>query len=493
MESRGTSASSSPRSPYAPPKLHVSSPYELSHGARVVATSELSGTKMCHWQKDVTNDWGAVDEAGKFVHRRCGLSVPRQAGKSTVAIAWAVYLAAVLGMVVLYTAHNYSTTCEMHRRVQAVFGRRAADPIAKHRQFNRLVSKCENKTGQEAVYLSNGGEIHFSTRTKTTDLGFSFDVVIYDEAQELRDEHMEAIAPTSSSGAAANAQSVFIGTPPRPGGAGRAFKDMRDEVMSGEPEPDLCWWEWGVDEVGDPFDESRWPAANPSLPGVADPEAIRMIMHVITTDLGRAQQMLGYWLPAGNIQPAIEPEAWEACGAAADERPADGKLAYGVKFSADGEEVALAVAVDPDEGPSWIELIAIGPTSSGTAQLASWLVKRCDECAVTVVDGRAGAGELVNRIAPSFPRKAIVTPNGTQASDAAATLLTCVREGSVNWFDAPDGTLDRSARTSPRRKIGSGGGWGFGGDDPTPVEACALALWGVLNTKRDQRTEQEIW
>jgi len=36
-----------------------------------------------------------------------------------------------------------------------------------------------------------------------------------------------------------------------------------------------------------------------------------------------------------------------------------------------------------------------------------------------------------------------------------------------------------------RRRIGDRGAWGFGGDDPTPVEACSLALFGLLTNKRD--------
>lgn len=485
---------------YAPPKLRVARPYELSHGARASALADKAGIHLVHWQRDVLADWGAVDEDGRFVHRRCGVAAPRQTGKSEDAIAWVVYLVAGLGMRVLYTAHNYSTTCEMLRRIRRVFGRKPEDPNAEHPELNRLVLSCENKTAQEAIFLKNGGAIHFSTRTKSATLGYSFDVVVYDEAQELMEEHLQAIAPTTTSGAAHNPQTVYIGTPPRPGGGGASFAQWREEARLDEPPGDLCWWEWGVDEVGDPFDESRWPAANPSLPDVADPVAIRMIMRTLTSDLARAQELLGYWLPKGNVMPALPAEDWVLCAAPASDAPADGKLAYGVKFSADGSQVALALAMEPDEGPTWVELIAVEDTALGIEWLVRWLCTRSGSCSAVMIDGKSGAGELYERLRTTcmggqtaFAERQLAKASASDACTAAQTMLSSVNEGTINWFASGDGTLDESARTSPRRKIGSNGGWGFGGDFPSPIEAASLALLAVRTTKWDQRVEQEIW
>lgn len=95
------------------------------------------------------DDWGARSPDGsRYLHASCGLSVPRQAGKSTDGIAWAAFRAVAEGARVLWTAHNYSTTCEMLRRFREVFGSRPNDPSAPLPDFNALLVGASSKTAQ---------------------------------------------------------------------------------------------------------------------------------------------------------------------------------------------------------------------------------------------------------------------------------------------------------------------------------------------------------
>jgi len=50
--------------------------------------------------------------------------------------------------------------------------------------------------------------------------------------------------------------------------------------------------------------------------------------------------------------------------------------------------------------------------------------------------------------------------------------------------------LRDSAVTSIKRPIA--GGWGFGGDDPDPITAASLALWGAKTSKRDPNKRMRI-
>lgn len=488
---------------YAPPRLRVAQSYELTHGARVRAFAEGHGKRLMRWQLDVVNDWAAVDPDMQFVHRRNGGSIPRQAGKSDAVVEWICYLAAELGYGVLYTAHNYDTTCEILRRIREIFGRRADDPKARHRRYNRMVLRCENSTAQEAFFFKSGGFICFSTRTKTAKLGFSFDVIVYDEAQELTTEQMQAIAATTSSGVHHNPQELFLGTPKRPGSFGNVFGPMRDEAHS-SPEDDLCWWEWGVDEIGDIADESRWYQVNPSLgEGIASLASLRMNCRKFMKlgdegVLAFAQEFLGYWLPgtAAVVAP-IDKYDWEACEVPLDDSgnpivPEGEPAAYAVKFSPDGSTGSIALCLDADV--PFVEVVANRSMRRGVTWFARWLYPRLGHGVVVVIDGKSNAQTLNDKlIEEGVDEDLIIRPSTADVVSANTAFVDATRERAVSHAGQP--ALVDSATLTGLRKIGRDGGFGFESNenaDATLVEACALAYWCAMSIRRNQLQELRI-
>lgn len=475
-----------PSPPSCPPSYRLAQPHSTDLGEELSRFAALMGYDLLPWQGEVLRDWSAVGPDGKWLHKRNGLAVPRQNGKSIDGIVWAAFLVVAMGAVVLWTEHNYSTTVEMLRRFQDVFGTRPGDTARGKRHFNRRLSRVNSKTAQEAFFFDNGGSLHFSTRTASAALGYAFDAVFYDEAQLLADEHVQTISPTTTSGRLKNFQEVYLGTPPRAGCHADVFRRVHDEAHEGAS-ADLSWNEWGVTEVGDVRDESRWYAVNPSLGTVADAAPLRAHAGSMLP-LAFAQEHLGYWLPtvAGGV---IARDAWERCRIDKKAAPVEGRVSYGVKFSPDGSRVALAACLRPDEGPAHVELVEYRECAEGTAWLADWLERRRSVACCAVVDGRSGADALVERLAGRMPRKAVVVPRSREVVAAAAGLDVAVREGALTHIGQAQ--LDDSALGSVRRKVGSEGGWGFGGEDSAPVEAVALALWGAKNSKRDPRRRQE--
>ena len=234
---------------------------------------------------------------------------------------------------------------------------------------------------------------------------------------------------------------------------------------------DLMWLEYGVTEIGDIWDESRWWAVMPSLGHHADARAIRAGMKDMD-ELGAAQEYLGYWLPeaTGGDQPLLSSEQWDACEVDAAPREDPGEMvACGVKFSADGSTVAVACAVRPPSGPDHVELVSLEPTSRGVGWLADWLAERSRRYCAVAVAGRSGAGALCERLAQ------LRVPGGYGRRPPPTRSVT----------HRADEALGRSATTSVRRRIGRSGGWGWGGDDPEAVEAAGLALWALSNSRRN--------
>jgi hypothetical protein len=90
---------------------------------------------------------------------------------------------------------------------------------------------------------------------------------------------------------------------------------------------------------------------------------------------------------------------------------------------------------------------------------------------------------LVDKISGTWKYKgSVIRPRATDMIAAVSLLMDSLNENTITWYRKQDALRD-SAITSIKRPIS--GGWGFGGDNCTPIEACALALWGAKTSKRD--------
>ena len=205
---------------------------------------------------------------------------------------------------------------------------------------------------------------------------------------------------------------------------------------------------------------------------------------------GFARERLGWWAPIveHKIEYAIPKEIWDACKS--DAQKPEGKTAYGVKFSSDGSVVSLCGAVIPAEGPARISLIETQSTGQGIKWLSDWLNARYKKASCVVIDGRNGVDVLIDRISDVWRMRGSIIKPGTKDVIAAVSNLTnALNEEGVTWYCGQEALRD-SAITATKRPFG--GGWGFGGDNSTPIEACALALWGATISKRDPNKEMRI-
>ena len=107
-----------------------------------------------------------------------------------------------------------------------------------------------------------------------------------------------------------------------------------------------------------------------------------------------------------------------------------------------------------------------------------------------MIDGRNGVDVLCDKIAKTWKYKgSVIRPRAGDVIAAVGLLTNMVNEKTLTWYRQQD-ALNQSAITSIKRKIGSG--YGFGGMDSLPIDACSLALWGAKNTKRDPSRKMRI-
>lgn len=380
------------------------------------------------------------------------------------------------GEQVLYTAHLQKTSTETFEEMASFFD------SAKLRKY---VKDIKTAIGREQIILNNGARVKFLARTRNGGRGQHGDLLIFDEAQELDVDSQASFIPAIS--ASKNPQVIYAGTPPDNPANGLVFRGIREKALDGKTET-TSWFEFSVKEIGDVADRTRWAATNPAL-------GRRILETTIEGELEQmppdtfARERLGWWTPVVTDQAsyAIDKKAWAAC--ASSKLKPEGKTAYGIKFAADGSLVALCGAViDGDQAR--ISLIDIKPTAYGVQWLADWLNQRYTKAACVVIDGRNGVDVLIEKIAPVWRAKgSVIRATSKDVIAAAGWLTDAVNDGSLTWYEQQE-VLNDSATTATKRAIS--GGWGFGGDNSAPIEACALALYGARTCKRNPNKKMRI-
>ena len=469
------------------PRIRVEPHRVLTDGSDAALLMQAYGYELDPWQKDIVECWLGKDELGRYTVTSAGLSVPRQNGKNECLIGREFYGMTISGEKILHTAHQVRTAKKAFRRLVAMFTDK------RHPEVTELVAAIRYTNGEEQIELVNGGSIEFSARSRQAARGFEgISLVVYDEAQELTDDQVEALMATLSASATGTRQVIYTGTPPYPGCPGDVFRRRRTVCLS-DPGRRDAWHEWSVsaESIAEikTEDVSLWYMTNPAL-GIRLTEEFTVEEQRTMSADGFARERLGWWAPELTRKEdyAIPADVWDACSS--PELKPEGKTAYGVKFSADGSVVSLCGAVLPAEGPARISLIEQKSTSYGTKWLADWLNARYTQASCVVIDGRNGVDVLVDRISGVWRMKgSVIRPTAKEVIASVGTLTDALNEQTVTWYEKQL-ALRESAITSVKRKIG--GGWGFGGENATPIEAAALALWGAKTSKRDPSAQMRI-
>ena len=459
------------------PTVRIAPNYQKSDGLKAARLLSVGGLHLDPWQTDILDDWLGTTPSGKWASTTCGGSVPRQNGKTLLLQSRATAGMLLYGEEVIYTAHLQKTATETFEEMREFF---EGPKIVKQ------VKEIKTALGREQIILKNGARIKFLARTRNGGRGQHGDLLIIDEAQEIDENAQASFLPAIS--ASLNPQTIYTGTPPDPTAPGIVFRGIRKKALDGETKR-TSWFEYSVDDIGDVSERERWAACNPAL-------GRRIMLSTIESECEQmdpdtfARERLGWWSPVftQEIEKAINPEAWNACASMAP-KP-EGKTAYAVKFASDGSETVLCGAVIPKDGPARVTLIDRKPAGYGTKWVADWLNQRYGKAACVVIDGRNGVEMLIDRIADTWRYKDSVIKASANDMIAAVSVLTDgLADKSFTWYQ-PQEDLSESALSSIKRPIGKG--WGFGGENSTPIEAAALALWGAKTSKRDPSRKMRI-
>lgn len=434
------------------------------------------------WQVNVLRPWLGVDEQGKWTSPACGLSVPRQNGKSLgVVAARCNYGMVVRGESVIYTAHLQKTATETFEIMRDFFN----SPKLKKR-----VEVIKSALGREEIRLKNGARIKFLARTRNGGRGQHGDLLIFDEAQELDSKQQASF--TFAISASRNPQTIYLGTPPDEINDPGVFRTIRKKALS-RTSKRTSWAEWSVPEVPEDITDKRlWYLTNPSL-GITIQESTIESEVEQMDDEEFSRERLGWWCDSENANQVINRADWDECLTLEPPKSkTDEKMAVGIKFTADGSKVALSAAIKQGSRV-YVECLDYCSMNKGISWLADWLVDRKNKIALVCIDGKSNTGTLVAKLNElAYPAKGMQVMSSSAVVSACSMFSNAVTEHELEHSE--QSLLDESVCTAKRRFIGRDGGWGFGNGkvDCAPAESAALAYYGVMTTKRNPNRKLRV-
>ncbi len=477
----------------APPQTKPSTP-RLSDVARHVIVPKGAVSTAWPSVRDKCLDLGITfdewqDGAGRIIlaKRADGIyaasiggvviSIPRQVGK-TFLIGAIVFALCLLnpGMTVIWTAHQLRTANQTFLKMQA---------FARRKKIRPHVAKIVLGSGDEEIRFLNGSRILFGARERGFGLGFDeVDVLVLDEAQRVTEKALDDMVPaTNQSRQSAGALVFYIGTPPRPTDSGEAFRQKREDALSGQDD-DTAYIEFSADEDFEPTarpapmtpeDWAQMRRANPSHPSRTPREAILRMRKNLSPD-SMAREGFGQW--GRGVKSLILP-MWPSRRVKQDKPPK--VRALGIAVSLDEQWGSIAAcgwwpddveklagipnlgAVDRREGSEWI------PPEAKRIQ---------DEhgCLV-VVDEKCPDKALITALRDEGVE--LVTLSLEQIVETCSDLRTRVKTAQVTHMDTPE--LNDAVEAAAWRMVGDRKVFGRkqSAGDISMIEGAALALWGA--------------
>lgn len=445
------------------PTTSVLLPYEKSKGREAVTLYNRTGRRAQEWQKSLLYSILGKNKDGLWTHTRFGYSVPRRNGKNEV-VAMRELWGLQNGEKILHTAHRTTTSHTAWDRLCSLLDK------------SKVEYKSIRAMGRENIVIEScDGRIEFRTRSSKGGLGEGFDLLVIDEAQEYTDDQESALKYVVSD--SKNPQTVLCGTPPTPVSSGTVFTSFRKNVLMGKAE-NAGWAEWAVEEMSDVNDRELWYQCNPSLGTILTERAITDEIGPDETDFNI--QRLGLWIKY-NQHSVITETMWNSLRVETLPEFA-GKLYCGVKFSHDGKNLCLSIAVRTTDAKIFVEAIDCRPISAGVGWVLEFLLKA--DTASVVIDGANGQ-QLLADVMKEARLKKPVLPKVAQIIAANAAFEQALYQKSLCHAGQP--SLSQVASNVDKRPIGSSGGFGYKAiledTEIALLDSVILAFWACSTAK----------
>lgn len=489
--------------------LHLFAPtpetFRSDHASDAVEYAAFYGLTADEWQATTINTWMRVDTiTGRWLASTWVITVSRQNGKNGILEIVQLYAMTELNLKFLHTAHEVKTARKAFIRLKHFFGEKRDDPHAKYPDLNALVQEVRNTNGQEAIILKNGGSVEFIARSKGSGRGFTVDVLVCDEAQDMQDSELEALKPTISAAPSGDPVTIYLGTPPAERGLiGEPFVRVRDSAISGTSKR-TAWVEFGAKGDLETMslaelekfvkDQRNWADGNPAWGTRINQQTIEDELETFSA-YSFARERLNMWPASGAGMAAIPQTTWRNLRIPGDDVGEDWPvLAYGLDMNPERTKVIISVAVDPGEnGPIHLELAVEAPfDKAGTSALVDWLWVRAKRRVPVIIDSMSPARSFAPLLKKKRMKVYVLGP--AEFGEACGNLYTAIMtDASVTHPDQKE--LNESIKGVFKEKMGNAGAFKWNRvsleTDLGPIIAITCVYYGAIKFARRRVASQE--
>lgn len=389
-------------------------------------------------------------KGGRFAAATAKVAVPRQNGKNGVLEIRELFGMVVLGEKFLHTAHEVKTARKAFKRIASFFENERRSP-----ELAAMVVEIRKTNGQEAILLDNGGSIEFIARSSGSGRGFTVDVLVCDEDQDLTDDELAALLPTISAAPLGNPQVILTGTPPDPdkldAAKGEVARRVRRDAQA-KADPNLYCIDYGMPDgpLPDVDDLSLAYRTNPALGGrlnIAEVHRERKLM----SPEKFARERLGWWGNPEVSRYLIDMRAW--AGQRDRDVPPPGRAAVVVDVDPDRKRSSIGVAGDAPDGRTLLMV----QHKEGTAWLVPALLEltAAQDIAEVALRSNAQAGALV----PDLKRAGIKFVELTTKDEAQACAAFQEGVRDRRFVHVGQSELDAAVGNARTRYVGESEVW----------------------------------
>jgi hypothetical protein len=403
---------------------------------------------------------------------------PRQNGKNdTIAARELAGLVLFGEKLIIHTAHEVPTAKESFLRLWAVF--EAWDDL------RRLVIRPRFANGDEGIDFKSGARIKYKARTSGAGRGFAMaDLLVYDEAQHLKPEHVAASGPARL--ANPKSQAWYAGS----GGlesSALAWRQRRRALQGDPADARFAYIEHTAERVDlvdgrpasirpDVLDRDAWALANPAYGSRITDESLMSLYGELGPEFF-ARECLCVWdVEVGTDERLISAAAWDLVNS--PKVSPSGRVVFGVDVHDERSSASIVAVSERRE----VEVVEHRDGVDWVVERVGELCEKWDTMCAYDVTGPVAT--LAHELG-SLGRR-LVSINGADMTKACGQFFDDVVESRLRV--KRDKGFDTAVAGARRRFVGDAWKWvrRDSSVDITPLVAATVALWavGVCEPKR---------